>query len=155
MSNFNAKFKKILNYIEENIQNKDDLEYIKVQLFNLYNLFFDELNRIDELTTNKIQTITETQAQMEERVEKLQNKLNNIEKELYLDEEEYDFSITCPYCNNEFIVEYDELKTEVKCPECNNVIELDWGNSEEDHDSCKGCEHDCSQCNFDDEDDDM
>ena len=45
MSDFNAKFKKILNDIEENIQNKDDLEYIKVQIFNLYNLFFDEINR--------------------------------------------------------------------------------------------------------------
>ncbi len=152
MSNFNAKFKKILNDIEENIQNKDDLEYIKVQIFNLYNLFFDELNRIDEMTTNKIKTITETQSQMEERVENLQSKLNNIEKELYIDEEEYDFSITCPYCNNEFIIECDELKTEITCPECNNIIELDWGDSEE-QSSCGGCEHGCTQCHFEDEDD--
>ena len=86
MSDFNAKFKKILNDIEENIQNKDDLEYIKVQIFNLYNLFFDEINRIDELTTKKIETITNTQSQMEKRVEKLQNQLSSIEKELYLDE---------------------------------------------------------------------
>ena len=152
MSDFNTKFKKILNDIEENIQNKDDLEYIKVQIFNLYNLFFDEINRIDELTTKKIETITNTQSQMEKRVEKLQNQLSSIEKELYLDEEEYDFSIVCPYCNNEFIIEHDEKAKEVRCPECNNIIELDWEENCEDH---EGCNHNCSECEFDDEEDDM
>ena len=72
-----------------------------------------------------------------------------MEKELYLDEE-CDFSITCPYCNNEFIVDCDELKDEVECPECNNIIELDWGDECDGHDGCDG--H-CSHCNHEDEED--
>ena len=34
MSNLNVKFKKILEDLEQNIQNKEDLEYIKTQIFN-------------------------------------------------------------------------------------------------------------------------
>lgn len=126
MSNLNVKFKKILKDLEENIKNKEDLEYIKVQIFNLYNLFFDEITKIEEATTERMKAIAGTQAVLQEKVDNLENQLKSMEKELYLDEE-CDFSITCPYCNNEFIVDCDELKDEVECPECNNIIELDWG----------------------------
>ena len=148
MSNLNVKFKKILNDIEENIKNKEDLEYIKVQIFNIYNLFFDEINEIEQKTTDRMAVIAKTQAELEEKVQTLENKLSGMEKELYLDEES-DFSITCPYCNNEFIVDSDELKDEIECPECSNIIELEWGD-----DCCDGgCEHDCAHCNHEEEDD--
>ncbi len=150
MSNLNIKFKKILNDLEENIQNKDDLEYIKVQIFNLYNLFFDEINKIEESTSTKMETIAQRQAAMQERVENLENEIKSMEKELYIDEDS-DFIITCPYCNNEIVVECEELKDEITCPECNNIIELDWGDDCEGHD---GCGHDCSHCN-NEEDEDM
>ena len=32
MSNLNVKFKKVLEDLEKNIQNKEDLEYIKIQI---------------------------------------------------------------------------------------------------------------------------
>ena len=148
MSNLNVKFKKILEELEQNIQNKEDLEYIKVQIFNLYNLFIDEINRIEDMTATRMETIAGSQAILQEKVETLENEIKSLEKELYIDEES-DFSITCPYCNNEFIVDSEELKDEIECPECNNIIELDWG------DDCNECGHDgCSHCNHD-EDDDM
>ena len=149
MSNLNTKFKKILEDLEQNIQNKEDLEYIKVQIFNLYNMFFDEINRIEEMTVERMQTIAGSQAVLQEKVEKLENEIKSMEKELYIDEDS-DFSITCPYCNNEFIVECEDLKDEVECPECNNIIELDWGDNCGDDE----CGHDCSCCHHD-EDDDM
>ncbi len=149
MSNLNIKFKKILEDLEQNIQNKDDLEYIKVQIFNLYNLFFDEINRIENMTASRMETIAGTQAILQERVEALENEIKSMEKELYVDEDS-DFSITCPYCNNEFIVESEELKDEIECPECNNIIELDWGDECDEHD---GCSNDCSHCHHDEEDD--
>ena len=150
MSNLNVKFKKILEDLEQNIQNKEDLDYIKVQIFNLYNLFFDEINRIEDMTASRMETIVGTQAVLQEKVETLENEIKSMEKELYIDEES-DFSITCPYCNNEFIVDCEELKDEIECPECNNIIELDWGDENNGHNEC---EHDCSHCNHD-EDDDM
>ena len=149
MSNLNIKFKKILEDLEQNIQNKEDLEYIKVQIFNLYNLFFDEINRIENMTASKMETIAGTQAILQERVETLESEIKSMEKELYIDEDS-DFSITCPYCNNEFIVEYDDLKDEIECPECNNIIELDWGDECDGHD---GCSNGCSHCHHDEEDD--
>lgn len=149
MSNLNVKFKKVLEDLEQNIQNKEDLEYIKVQIFNLYNLFFDEINRIENMTAARMETIAGTQAILQEKVETLENEIKSMEKELYIDEES-DFSITCPYCNNEFIVDCEELKDEIECPECNNIIELDWGDECNGHD---GCSNDCSHCNHDEEDD--
>ena len=151
MSNLNVKFKKGLEDLEKNIQNKEDLEYIKVQIFNLYNMFFDEVNRMEEMSATRMETLAQSQAVLQERVEKLENQLKSMEKELYIDEES-DFAITCPYCNAEFVVDYDELKNEVQCPECNNIIELDWGDDCEEQDGC--CGHGCSHCGHDDEDDD-
>lgn len=151
MSNLNVQFKKVLDDLEKNIQNKEDLEYIKVQIFNLYNMFFDEVNRMEEMSATRMETLAQSQAVLQERVEKLENQLKSMEKELYIDEES-DFAITCPYCNAEFVVDYDELKNEVQCPECNNIIELDWGDDCEEQDGC--CGHGCSHCGHDDEDDD-
>lgn len=148
MSNLNVKLKKILEDLEQNISSKEDLEYIKVQIFNLYNLFFDEISRIEEMTATRMETIAGTQAVLQEKVENLENELKSLEKELYIDEGS-DFSITCPYCNNEFFVECEELKDEVECPECNNIIELDWGDDCGEH---SGCGHDCSHCHKEDDD---
>ena len=162
MSNLNAKFKKILEDMEQNIQNKEDLEYIKVQIFNLYNMFFDEVNKIEENTVARMESLAVTQATLQEKVEELENEIKSIEKELYI-EEDSDFSITCPYCNNEIIFECEDLKDEIECPECNNIIELDWGDDcgcgnecscGDECDCDDKCGHDCS-CGHHDEEDDM
>lgn len=150
MSNLNIEIKKILEDLEQNIQNKEDLEYIKVQIFNLYNLFFDEVNKIEEKTIIRMETIAKAQAMLQEKVETLEDGVKSIEQELYIEDEDSDFSITCPYCNNEFIVESEDLKDEIECPECNNIIELDWGDDCEGQD---GCSHGCPHCNRDDDDD--
>ena len=86
MSNLNVKFKKILDDLEKNIQNKEDLEYIKVQIFNLYNMFFDEINRMEEMSATRTETLAQSQAVLQERVDKLENQLKSMEKELYIDE---------------------------------------------------------------------
>ena len=151
MAELNIKFKQILDDIEKNLQNKEDLEYVKTQIFNLYNLFFDEMSKIEETVSTRMETIARTQANLQEKVEKLEGKISSMEKELFIDDEESDFSITCPYCNNEFIVDYDELKDEIECPECSNIIELDWGENE--NSKCSG---NCFECrHHEDEDKDM
>ena len=153
MADLNVKWKQILNELEENLKNEEDLEFVKTQMFKLYNMFFDEMTRVEEMAYTRMETIAGTQAALEEKVENLENKLSSMEKELFIDDEESDFSITCPYCNNEFIADYDELKDEIVCPECNNVIELDWGDDSKEPDGCTG---NCSGCKLhDDEDEDM
>lgn len=154
MSNLNTEFKDILKNLEENIKDKEDLELVKVQMFNLYNLFFDEISNLENLANSRISELAQRQASMEETLGSIEKDVKNISVDIYGEEEnedgEYEFTVACPYCNHEFSVEVDELKDEITCPECNNIIELDWGH-ECDEDDCGCCPHDCHH----DEDDDM
>ena len=74
------------------------------------------------------------------------------------EDEDYDFEIVCPYCNQEFVADIeDELKEEIECPECHNKIELDWDGEDDDCCSggCCGCgHHDECGCEEDEEDSD-
>ena len=95
------------------------------------------------------------QASMDEKLKGIEKEVKNISVDIYGEEEkedrQYDYTITCPYCNNEFTVEVDELGNEITCPECNNIIELDWGH-ECDDGNCSSCGH--HHCHYD-EDDEM
>lgn len=154
MSNLNSEFKNILETLENNIKNKEDLELVKVQIFNLYNLFFDEITNLENLANSRISELTQRQVSMEETLRSMEKEIKNIAVDIYGEEEcedgEYDFTIACPYCNQEFSLEVDELRDEVTCPNCNEVIELDWGH-DCDEGSCSSCGHHCHH----DEDDDM
>ena len=154
MSNLNSEFKNILETLENNMKNKDDLELVKVQMFNLYNLFFDEITNLEHLANSRIAELTERQVVIEETLKGMQKDIKNIAVDIYGEEEEedgeYEFTIACPYCSKEFTLNVDELEDEVTCPECNEVIELDWGH-ECDEGNCSSCGHHCHH----DEDDDM
>lgn len=154
MSNFNSEFKKILKNLEENIKMPEDLEIAKLEIFNLYSIFFEEVTKLEELANSRMAEVAQSNVHLEEKIDKIANRLKDIEKDIYMDEEndeEYDFTITCPYCNKEFVIEMDDLKDEVICPECENTIELDWGH-DCNEDDCDCCEH---HCHHEDEDEDM
>ena len=145
MADLQANFKNIMNDLEENIKNKEDLEYIKTQIYNISTLFLDELDRLADLNMNKLDTLIAKYKNIDERIQKLENSVNHIEKDIYV-EEDYDFGITCPYCNYEFNVDFTNgVKKEVNCPECNNMIELDWNEDEQTscNGGCSGCHSDC------------
>lgn len=154
MSNLNTEFKAILETLEQNIKNKEDLELVRVQMFNLYNMFFDEVTNLESLANSRMAEMAGKQQDMEERLESIQKEIKNISIDIYGEEDdedgEYDFTVACPYCNYEFDVEIDDLQKSIVCPECNNEIELDWGH-DCDEDGCEGCGHHCHH----DEDDDM
>lgn len=153
MANITDELKRALDNLEKNIKDKDTLDLVKTEIFNLYNSFLDETSKMKDLANDRMAILAESQERMLTKLEKLEKGINSIKKDIYMDEEDdedYDLSITCPYCNKEFIVETEDLKDEITCPECNNVIELDWGDGCSDED-CGCCEHHC----HDDEDDDM
>jgi len=146
MANINTKFKKILSDLEANIKDEKDLEYVKVQMFNLYDILLEEVNKVEELANEKIAAILGIQVQMEEKVSKIEKELKEIQRDIYTSEDS-GVTILCPYCSNEFVMELDEVRTEVECPDCNNVIELDWGNETEcdGHQGCGGCQGCCHE----------
>ena len=48
MADLQKMVKKIILDVEQNLQNKEDLEYVKNQIYILYNTFMDELKKILE-----------------------------------------------------------------------------------------------------------
>lgn len=160
MSDLQKKIKKIISDIEENIQNKDDLEYIKNQICNIYNIFMDELDTLEDKSTKKMESLLIRYKVLEDRMSDIEKSIDKIETDIYInddDNNDYTFDITCPYCDTEFSVDYsDELKRSVICPECNNTIELDWNDNEGCSHGCCGCNEDCSEKQKDeDKEDDM
>lgn len=123
----NKKFKEVIKNLEQNITDREDLAYSKSQITELAMTFIDELDRIENSYKSKIEAC-------EIRINSLEESINRLENDLF--DEDYDDTdlehIKCPYCNTNFFIEFDDTKKEVKCPDCKNIIELDWGNFEDD-----------------------
>lgn len=142
MSDLKGKYKKILEDLENNIKNPEDLVYAKEKFMELTLIFMDIIDRLTLLTDARIKEMEERQEEINNRINNVQSAIDEIEGDIYEDDENYEFEIVCPYCNYEFTTDIaDEEKEEIKCPNCNNIIELDW-NGEEEY-SCLG---DCSHC---------
>ena len=159
MSKFKNEYKSFLDDIEKNIKNPDYLNYIKERFAKFMDVVIEKMDQVLDFKNQELDHLLEMQKGLENRMDKMQRIIDNIEKDIYSDEG-FDFEIICPYCNYEFIADVDENKTEIECPECKNMIELDWsGDTEDDMDSCSGNCSGCSGCDEEepeqDDDDDM
>ena len=155
MSILKDEYKNFLDDMENNIKNKDDLEYIKKRFANFLDTVLNHIDYIVDYKKQEIDNLETTQKQLIKRIDKMQNVIDNIERDIYSDEG-FDFEVVCPYCNYEFMIDMDSEKTEIECPECKNMIELDWTGDINDDDECSGHCSECSGCDdIDDEEDDM
>ncbi len=147
MAKLREEYKKFLEDIEKNLKNKEDLEYVKVRFSMFVDKVIDEMDMLVDYKTQKMSELEQKQKEIDDKMSKMQQIIDNIEKDIYSDDG-FDFEIICPYCDNQFVIDVDEDKTEVECPVCNNIIELDWsGDVEEDlncNGSCSGC-HGCDE----------
>lgn len=142
MSDIKGKYKKILEDLENNIKNPEDLIYAKEKFMELTLIFMDIVDRLTFLTDARIKEIEEKQQDIDKKISSVQSMVDEIEGDIYEDDDSYEFEIVCPYCNYEFTTDIaDEEKEELKCPKCNNVIQLDWNCGEE-----YSCSGDCSHC---------
>lgn len=115
------KYNEILKNLEDKIDDKRDFNLAKSAIADIAVLYTDELTKLSEDFSNKI-------LGFETRLNNLENSFKDVEvEEVNLSEK-----ISCPYCNFEFLVEYDDTNHEITCPKCNNLIELDWGEFEDD-----------------------
>ena len=155
MANLKKKLNDILKDIEDNIKNKEDLEYVKSQIYNISILFLDEIDKIAELNLGRLNVMIDREKELSKKIASMEKVIEEIEKEMYISPD-YDFAITCPYCNEEFVEDFtDGMKSEVRCPECDNIIELDWHDDEDgcDKHDCNGDCEDCDDEEVNDEDD--
>ena len=145
MSDLQEKLNKIISDIEKNLKNKEDVEYVKTQMYNVYNIFLDEFDRIETEYSEKMDKIAFKCKVLDDRMNEIESSIEKIESDIYVKvNEEYDFDVICPYCDTEFSVDFSEgPKESIICPECNNVVELDWDDEHE------GCSHDCHECGGD------
>lgn len=158
MSEFKKEFKNFMDDLEKNIKNKEDLEYVKGRASEFLNIMLEQMESILNFKEEKISQIEMVQKELDQKMNKMQQVIDNIEQDIY-SEEGFDFEIVCPYCNYEFVIDINNESSEIECPECQNIIELDWsgGELEEDSDGCSGhCSH-CSGCDDEEDvqDDDM
>ncbi len=168
MSQLQDRFNSIVKKIEERFTDPEDLNFIKKQIADIAMLYMDEVNKIMDFSEKRVNQVYENQKLLEQKMSQIEKGMDHIEKELYIEDEDYDFEIVCPYCNHEFVS--DNIASDVKeieCPECHNIIELDWNEEEsgcsDGHCStCHGCGEETEDTNEesesqeeDNEDDDM
>ena len=116
------KYNEILTKLEENIEDKRDFNLAKSALSDLAICYIDELTKLNDSYNFKVSNFETRLAELEKKFldEETSNKVTLVEE------------IACPYCGFQFNVEYDDTKSETTCPRCNNLIELDWGDFEDD-----------------------
>ena len=88
MADLSSKYKKIINNLEKNIKDKQELEYIKEQVYAITSLFLDELDKIIEISENKMQDLLANQTELQEKINKVESSVNEIEKDIYMEDEE-------------------------------------------------------------------
>ena len=158
MTDLKKRFNNILQDIEKNVTNKQDLDYIKIQVYNISLLFLDELDKLAEINLNRLNTMVDREKELEAKIESMEKIIDKLEKEVYSSDEDSDFEIVCPYCNSEFIEDFSNgIKYEVRCPECDNVIELDWNEEEleDDTESSLNSEESKDNSEYNDDEEDM
>ncbi len=143
MNTLKESYTSFLKDIEANIQNKEDLLYVKARFAKFLDVVLEEMDRIMEYRKQEVEELEKKQNQLDEKMEKMEQIVSHIEQDIY-SEDGFDFEIVCPYCNYEFVIDVDEEKTEIECPECHNMIELDWSGDLEDDE--QGCSGSCSSC---------
>ena len=153
MTDLKKRFNAILQDIEKNVNNKEDLDYVKTQVYNISLLFLDELDKLAEINLNRLNTMINREKELETKIENMEKIISNLEKEIYSSDDDTDFEIVCPYCNSEFVEDFrNGLKHEVRCPECDNIIELDWNEEELETDNYSNEENDEEYDNNDEDD---
>jgi translation elongation factor EF-1beta len=121
------KYNEVLRNLESKVKDKRDLNIAKLAIADLAVCYSEELTKISESLNLRLSDLENKVNSLENHFENIDN-LENLETEVvHLTEK-----ISCPYCEFEFLVEYDDTSHEVICPKCNNLIELDWGEFEDD-----------------------
>lgn len=132
MSNLEEQYQKMIETLENTIKDEKELNKAKEQLDDIVSIVVDDCSQVLDKYDEKIQVIENRNRNYEARISDLENRLRYFEKMVELDD--YDFFITCPYCDFEFQTDYDDEVTEIMCPECGQIFDVDWDEEEENSD---------------------
>ena len=145
LENLKKEMNDFFKDIDEHVKDKEEQLYLKQRTADLVDFIMDEIEKIMDYKEDRLNAIIKKQDQTDRLVQILNERLDTVYEDIYDEEPEEDFTISCPYCNHEFDADIDEDFNEIRCPECGNVIELDWnGNPDDDQEG--GCSGGCSHC---------
>lgn len=123
---FNKKFEETMSEITNSGYDEKTTIFLKSALVDLAMEHVQDIKNLENRYKSRIETC-------ENRIDKMEEQFQKLEKELFEDDDDIDFEpITCPYCNANFMVQRDHSIIELECPECKNTIELDWGAFDDD-----------------------
>ena len=97
MANLKKKLNEILEDLEKNIKDKEELEYVKSQVYNISLLFLDEIDKLAELNLGRLNVMIDREKELSKRIVTMEKMIDNIQKEMYISPD-CDFEIICPYC---------------------------------------------------------
>ncbi len=119
------KYNEIIKKLENKIgDDKELLDFVKSQISDLTLSYTADIESNIKKYERKID-------KLEDKITNIENLVTKIEKDFIEDTVPLDLEpITCPYCNFNFLIEYDSSKNEMRCPECDNIISLDWGDED-------------------------
>ena len=150
MADLNKMYRDLIEDLDRNIKDEKELKNIKGKMFDLMTYFME--------SNNSIIGIKDKQEKLEKYIKKMQRRLEKIEEDIYIEEDDddfcgdkmhdndYEFEIRCPYCDYDFIISEESQATdEIECPQCHNIIELDWDDASECAKDCKSCKQHCYQ----------
>ena len=83
MAELSRKFRKIISDMEKNFENKNDLEYAKSQIANMFLIFMDTIEMIVSNNESKMQQIMDNQENINKKISKIENSVNKMEKDIY------------------------------------------------------------------------
>ena len=83
MTDLKKRFNEILQNIEKSVSNKEDLDYIKTQVYNVSMLFLNELDKLAEINLVRLNTMINKEKELETKIENMEKVIANLEKEIY------------------------------------------------------------------------
>ena len=94
MSDIQKKLNKIISDIEKNMKDKEEFEYVKTQIYNIYTVFLDEFDEIEAKYSEKMENIVLKCKVLDDRMNEIENSIEKIESDIYVKvNEEYDFDV--------------------------------------------------------------
>ncbi len=86
MLDLTEEYNKMIKDIEKAISNPEELQYVKEKVSQIFMLVLDKIEQIIENYEVRLEHIVAHQQRITEKVEKMENSLNMIEKDIYEDE---------------------------------------------------------------------
>ena len=81
MSDLQNKLDKVISDIEKRLTNKEDFEYVKTQIYNIYTIFLDEFDKLEAKCNEKMEDIAIRCKVLDDRMSEIED---SIEKELLI-----------------------------------------------------------------------